>query len=253
MTRSRPVGLEAYLSLYGRRLGDGVAVLRLDEAPESPMVNRLVGLGDEAPATEALLDEGIAALAGTTFYVARSPDAEPPELEGWLRARGLEPGWGWMQFTRPGSEPPPEARGGLRLSTVADGASARVFASIVCRGYGLPEAAEPFLARAARAEGWTAFLALDGGVAAGAAAVWIGDGTAYLGFAATLPEHRGKGAQTALLAARLEHARSRGCELVVTETGERRDELPSSSYRNILRAGFREEHVVENWTRARPT
>ena len=252
MTPER-VGREAYLAVYGRLLGGGGAVLRLDEAPGSPMVNRLVGLGEESAATEVLLDEGIAALDGTTFYVARSPAAEPPELEGWLRARGLGPGWGWMQFTRPGSEPPPETRGSVRIATVADDASARAFGSIVRRGYGLPEAAEPFLAGAARADGWTAFLALDGDVPAGAAAVWVGDGAAYLGFAATLPEHRGKGAQATLLAARLDLARARGCEVVVTETGERRDDLPSNSYRNILRAGFREEHVVENWIRPNPT
>ena len=39
----------------------------------------------------------------------------------------------------------------------------------------------------------------------------------------------------------------------MTESGELRDELPSNSYRNILRAGFREEHVVENWIRPDPT
>ena len=75
------------------------------------MVNRLVGLGEESAATEVLLDEGIAALDGTTFYVARSPAAPRPELEGWLRARGLGPGWGWMQFTRLSrSEPTLESR-----------------------------------------------------------------------------------------------------------------------------------------------
>ena len=58
-----------------------------------------------------------------------------------------------------------------------------------------------------------------------------------LGFAATLPEHRGKSGQNALLAARRRHAREAGCDVVVTETGELRDDRPSSSYRNILRAG----------------
>jgi len=33
----------------------------------------------------------------------------------------------------------------------------------------------------------------------------------------------------------------------VTETGERVPDRPSASYRNILRAGFREEFVVKNW------
>ena len=85
--------------------------------------------------------------------------------------------------------------------------------------------------------------------ACGAAGVFIAEGVGYLGFAATLPEHRGKGGQNALLAERIDHAREAGCDVVVTETGERRDDLPSNSYRNILRAGFTEVAVRANWLR----
>jgi GNAT superfamily N-acetyltransferase len=244
------VGLEAYAAAYGVSLDRGVAVLRVDEAPETPMVNRLVGLGEEEPATEAALDAGIAALEGTTYYVSRSPSARPAELDDWLRARGFEPGWGWMQFTRPGELAPPEARGSLRVVEVDGEERATDFARVVRTGYGLPEPSERFLVSGASAPGWTAFLALDGDEPAGAAAVWIGRDAAYLGFAATLAEHRGKGAQTSLLAARLDRAREAGCAVVVTETGEQRPDRPSNSYRNILRAGFREEHVVGNWIRA---
>jgi GNAT superfamily N-acetyltransferase len=62
-----------------------------------------------------------------------------------------------------------------------------------------------------------------------------------------LPEHRGKGAQSALLAARIHRAVELGCDLLVTETGEQRDDRPSNSYRNILRAGFTEDAVTANW------
>ncbi len=72
-------------------------------------------------------------------------------------------------------------------------------------------------------------------------------GVAYLGLAGTLPEHRGKGAQNVLLAARIRRAAELGCDLVITETGERREDRPSGSYRNILRAGFREDIVTANW------
>jgi hypothetical protein len=72
------------------------------------------------------------------------------------------------------------------------------------------------------------------------------EGVAYLGVAGTLPGHRGKGAQNALLAIRIRRAAELGCDLVVTETGERRDDRPSNSYRNILRAGFQETAVTAN-------
>ena len=41
-------------------------------------------------------------------------------------------------------------------------------------------------------------------------------------------------------------ARERGAEFVVTETGERVEGRPSTSYRNILRAGFAEAHLQAN-------
>ena len=56
-------------------------------------------------------------------------------------------------------------------------------------------------------------------------------------------------AQNALLAERIRYAREAGCDVLVTETGERRDDLPSDSYRNILRAGFTEVAVRANWLR----
>ena len=59
--------------------------------------------------------------------------------------------------------------------------------------------------------------------------------------------YRGRGAQSAILAARIEDARRQGCATVVTETGELEDDRPSSSYRNIVRAGFREAGVRPNY------
>jgi GNAT superfamily N-acetyltransferase len=68
--------------------------------------------------------------------------------------------------------------------------------------------------------------------------------------AGTVPEHRGKGGQGALFAARIERALAAGCTTLVTETGELRDGSPSSSYRNIRRYGFEERFVVAH--RLRP-
>jgi hypothetical protein len=51
----------------------------------------------------------------------------------------------------------------------------------------------------------------------------------------------------AILAARIEAAAAAGCEVVVTETGEALRDKPSSSYRNIIRAGFSEVYVRANY------
>jgi GNAT superfamily N-acetyltransferase len=223
----------------------GAIVLRVPQATDSPMLNRAVGLGIDVPATEEDVDAVVQALAGTTFYVAILPGALPPDLPAWLEARGLEPGWGWMTFRR-GVGDPPAARTELRVEEVRSPEQARAFAQVVCSGYGLPEALEPVVARAPDA-GWICWLALDGDEPASAAGLYVAEGAGYLGFAATMPQHRGKGAQGTLLAGRIRRAAKLGCDIVITETGERRDNLPSNSYRNILRSGFEEVALTANW------
>jgi GNAT superfamily N-acetyltransferase len=210
------------------------------------MLNRVVGLGVGRPATEVDVDEALAAIgSGVTFYVSLAPGARPAELSEWLRARGLEPGWGWMSFRRDVDDPP-SAETSLRLVEVDTADHAAAFARVVRVSYGLPEPIEPRLAQTPGA-GWQCWLALDGDEPAGAGALYAAEGVAYLGLAATRPEHRGKGAQNALLATRIRRAAELGCDLVITETGERRDDRPSNSYRNILRAGFKEDAVTANW------
>jgi hypothetical protein len=50
-----------------------------------------------------------------------------------------------------------------------------------------------------------------------------------------------------LLAARIDAARAAGAVSLATETGERVPGAPDQSYRNILRAGFREAYLRANW------
>ena len=245
-SREARVMLRAAAAFSSTTEAGGASVLRVPEAPSSPMVNRIVGLGVESPATEAHVDAALAAMgAGVTFYVAVAPGARPAELPEWLRARGLEPGWGWMAFRRDVGPLAPRATS-LRLAEVYTAAHAHAFGRVVRVSYELPEAVEPRLARL-HETGWRCWVAFDGDEPAGAGALFTAERVAYLGFAGTLPAHRGKGAQGALLAARLQAAEQLGCDVVVTETGERRGDRPSNSYRNILRAGFREVAVTANW------
>ena len=246
ISREARVMLRATAAFSSTTEAGGASVLRVPEAPSSPMVNRIVGLGVESPATEAHVDAALAAMgAGVTFYVAVAPGARPAELPEWLRARGLEPGWGWMAFHRHTGPLAPPATS-LRLAEVHTAAHAHAFGRVVRVSYELPEAVEPRLARLHQT-GWRCWVAFDGDEPAGAGALFAAERVAYLGFAGTLPAHRGKGAQSALLAARLQAAEQLGCDVVVTETGERRGDRPSNSYRNILRAGFREVAVTANW------
>ncbi len=60
------------------------------------------------------------------------------------------------------------------------------------------------------------------------------------------PCHR-HGAQNALLARRLQEAATQGAQVAVTETDERVPDKPDNSYRNILKAGFVEAYVRQNY------
>ncbi len=77
------------------------------------------------------------------------------------------------------------------------------------------------------------FIARRAGVVAGGASLRIHQGVAQLAGAATLPEHRRLGVQTALLRHRLLDAARRGCDVAVVTT-----QPGSKSTENVQRFGF---------------
>jgi hypothetical protein len=166
MQRLEEIALEAYLPIYGQDAVEigGATCLRAPLAPGSPMLNRVVGLGLDGAVAEHDLDDALAAMGETTFYVDVSPTPTRGSTRSW--------------------------------------------------SYGVSTA------------GWA-------------------------GCCSSAAEHRGKGGHGALFAARMERALDAGCRTFVTETGEIRDNLPGPSYRNILRLGFEERHVIAHRLRVR--
>jgi GNAT superfamily N-acetyltransferase len=84
----------------------------------------------------------------------------------------------------------------------------------------------------------------DESIAAGA--ICLCESVALLAGASTIPKWRGKGAQTALLEARLRYAAKSGCDIamIVTQPG-------SASQRNAERQGFRVAYTRTKWRRPR--
>ena len=77
------------------------------------------------------------------------------------------------------------------------------------------------------------FIARRNGEVAGGASLRIHEGVAQLAGAATLPEHRRQGVQTALLRHRLLDSAQRGCDVAVVTT-----QPGSKSTENVQRFGF---------------
>jgi GNAT superfamily N-acetyltransferase len=114
-------------------------------------------------------------------------------------------------------------------------------------GFGMPADGASILSGIVGAPGWTILVAWAGDEPAACGALYADGPWAWLGVAATRPAFRRRGAQSALLAARIDAARAAGATRLVTETGERVEGRPDQSYRNILRAGFREAYLRPNW------
>lgn len=90
----------------------------------------------------------------------------------------------------------------------------------------------------------TAFVAEIGDTPVATGALVIHEGVAVLAGASTIPEWRGRGAQNALLQARLRRAADHGCDLAAMGA-----QPGSASQRNAERQGFRVAYTRIKWAR----
>jgi GNAT superfamily N-acetyltransferase len=178
---------------------------------------------------------------------AISVTGERDELARELLGRGYERVSTWMKFTRDASPAPP-VETDLRIEETLDAA---LFGSLVAEGSNIPAEASASLAAIVGAPGWRCFIAWAGDEPAGSGALYLDGAAAWIGVGSTRPSLRRRGVQTALLATRIEAARTAGATRMATETGEPTEGNPDQSYRNILRAGFHEAYPRSNWTSLR--
>lgn len=189
-------------------------------------LNRVHGTVEDAAAVLAHYDGGAHIVCG-----------ESPGLAD----AGYTPGYAWMKFARP-ADPDASAPTDLTLEQVGP-QGAIDFARPVRLGFGMPELMEAWLREMPGRPGWTCLVAYDGDQPVGAGALFVAGDHGWCGLGATLPEARGRGAQSAILAARVALAAQQGATAVVTETGVG----GGPSYRNILRAGFAERYERPNF------
>jgi GNAT superfamily N-acetyltransferase len=149
----------------------------------------------------------------------------------------------------------PSAGGIERAPNMAEALTARVvdasetetWARVAAAGWG---SASDQIARFIRelgraivpAERMVSFLAELRGEPVASASLFLGDGVALLAGASTIPAARNQGAQTALLAARLEYAARHHCPLAMMAT-----EPGSASQRNAERQHFRIAYTRMKW------
>jgi GNAT superfamily N-acetyltransferase len=219
-----------------REAGNTIAV-RADDVGGPPL-NRVVALDDMA-----FLDGLADFYEDRPFWVALEPESG---LDDELAARGFVRQGAWQRFVR-GVEP-------LLAMTeleISDARRPEDFAAVTATNWRLPPAAARWMAALHGRPGWHCFVAYLGSHAVGAAALFATDGVGWLGITSTLPSHRGRGAQSGLLAARIARAGVLGLHLLVTETDAPVSGEAEQSFRNVLRAGFEPEYVRPNFASPR--
>ena len=226
----------------------GGAMLSIARHEPNILLNRVIGLGIHRAATEGDIiairdyyaDAGI-----TDYFLHIQPWVRPANAWNWLFDNGLVRNRGWTQFVR-GKEPVSPKTTALRIERI-DETHAMDFARIAAQGFDLSDAAIPVLAAMVGLPDWYHFMTFNDGQPVGVAALRIAKGLAWFDWAATIPEFRGQGSQTALLNRRIQTAIELDCHKMYTETGEAVPGDPQHSFRNLMRAGFRPTHTRDNF------
>jgi GNAT superfamily N-acetyltransferase len=252
--------LDAWVDFYGAATNQvvedcGVGLQRIGSAYASIAskvdilaLNRVLCLGVAEPATEttvAKILDGYRAAGVPRFFVQLSPVARPPALPAWLQRRGFRHYNNWVKLYR-GAQPLPQTNTDLRVEqiTVQDG---EAFAEVLTISFGWPESIRPWIAAGVDRPGWRHYLAYDGRAAVATAALYAKDGCCWLDFASTLPEYRGRGAQTALIQRRIRDGAEMGCDWFTVETAEDKPDRPAPSYHNLVRLGFKAAYLRRNY------
>ncbi|MFJ4467063.1 N-acetyltransferase [Streptomyces sp. NPDC089424] len=94
---------------------------------------------------------------------------------------------------------------------------------------------------------WEQFAVWDGERIIAVGSIFVNGECADMFGGATLPEGRGRGAQSALLTARARAAQAAGCRWLVAETGAERPGDHNTSLHNMLRSGFEPLYERATW------
>lgn len=205
---------------------------------DSPMTQAFA-LGLDGPVTEDELDQL------EDFYHSRGAAVNIelcPLADESLRSLLGERGYRVIEFSQVMVRELTAADADLKLSPAISvrqttAADAPIYGEVMSRGFfehgDVPQFMDEVSQCFTQLKMLTSFLAEADGKVAGCGGVGIHGEVATFAGAATLPEYRNRGVQTALMQARLAFAASSGCRLAMVTT------MPgTASYRNAARQGF---------------
>lgn len=201
------------------------------------LFNRVIGLGLREAVDDPLLDELIEHYRQHQLPLGISlcPLAQPEDLGLRLQQRGFSNVLDWAKMIR-GTQAPPVVQTDLQLRPIAKADCAKA-AEVLVKGFEMPPQFDALFIDYVTHPDNHGFMMWDGDEAAAVGILSVVDGVGHLNSATTLPDFRRRGAQGALMAARIQHGLDLGCTLFATETGiiEGQD---NPSLQNMYRMGF---------------
>lgn len=224
---------------------DGVATVVT--ADPSRYWTKAMGFGPGAPVDDALVAEVTAfsrAAGAAQGTLAIAPLALPADWSAICEHHGLVAASTWSKYACSVTDVVP-GRTDLPVRPLGVD-DVPGWARIIREAFGMTDPdLTPMLRGAVEDPVAQVFGAFDGDLLVGAGALYVVDGVGSLNTGGTLPSHRRRGVQSALLAARAAAAADSGCRLLTAETGGSDDD-PSA--RNLVRAGFVRAYHRVNWT-----
>ncbi|MFK3985098.1 GNAT family N-acetyltransferase [Micromonospora sp. NPDC050397] len=232
------------------RIGGGV-VLSTRHA-EVHYWSKALGFGFAEPVTRDLVDRVLAFYRERGTEVATiqiAPDRLPSDWDEIRAAEGLEPGAVIIQLACEIDAFQIDGTTDLRIGLVPSD-DADQWADVFMQGFEWPRGGSlaDLMVAAVGNPRFHTYGAWDGDRVVGAASLFVhGDVAVFCG-AATLPGHRGRGAQSALMAVRARAAAEAGCRWMVAQTWRPGPGSVNHSLNNMLRAGLVPLYDRQNWT-----
>jgi len=222
---------------------------------EPRFMNLILGAAEGVAAAEGFVQEAVDWVReqGTRGFALLDPNL--PGASAAKRAltrAGYAREHDWMRFVRDAHPPRFKVAGDVEVVEVDDSDEDAPFGQVAALGFGLPPWVASLFAPLPALPDWRCYLARIDGEPQACAAMLVDGEVAELGVAATLEGGRRRGCQLALLGRRIEDAAAAGARTLFVETGARVPGRPSTSYANVLRAGFEEAYLMPAYADARP-
>ncbi|MEV5178087.1 GNAT family N-acetyltransferase [Streptomyces flaveolus] len=250
-----PPSVRDALGIGSRRFGPAVAVAVRES--RSRFFDRAGGFGAEQPVTAETVAEVCdfyreQGVAQGSLMIA--PALLPRDWAATVARLGLTEGNRLVKLACDMESATAVADGiaalapGLRVGPVQPD-QAHEWATVLMTTFGFtePAALTDMAASCVGRPDWRQYAVWEGERIIAVASVFLNGDCAGMFGAATLPEGRRRGAQSALLTARARAAREAGCRWLVADTGAEGPGDHNTSLHNMLRAGFQRQYERVTW------